>query len=299
MPLDRLLPADRPVLVAAADALAARLAATDAPTLYADAGQWATQARAVARLLGATAAVAGGTLEVALEATGVDVDWSSRSPAAARPAAAPAFRATPRWTALLGALERLLADRNAGPVVVRIAGPAALARAHSGGADDATLATLKDATVQLAESACRARPDLVLLDEAGAFAGAAPTSGYRKAWSTLRNVARYFDVALGVRVAADPATLDAVAKLQPDALFAAPQADGSLPPLAALAPYARAGAALGVPVDLTNAADARARVAAARAALPARTWLLTTAGDLPADVDIAPLRELVAELGTA
>lgn len=300
MPLERLIEGAAPRLLAFAEPLAARLAGLPLSALYEDAGQWTTQVRAASRLLGLKTAAFGGSPCIALEAAGADVDWTTfETRRASAMQAKPSLQPSVRWTAFVAALERSLADRAGFAVVAAIPGPARMSSVLSGSFDDAALGQLKEVLVQLADAVCRTRPDLLLLDEGDGLRASAPPAAYRRSFATIRNVARYFDVPLGVAVSGDLASIEAAIRLQPQALIVAAKADGSLPPPSELAQWADAVELIGVPVNLHDSVDARARLAAARRDLPPGKWLLTSAGELPAQTNIESLRELVAELGAA
>ena len=299
MSLEKLL-VGAPPLLAFAEPLAARLAGLSVPALYEDAGQWAAQVRTASRLFGIKTAAFGGSPCIALEAAGAEVDWATFQ---TRPAGAieakPSLQPTVRWTAFIATLERSLADRSGGAVVACIPGPARMASLLSGSFDDAALGRLKEVLVQLADAVCQKRPDLLLLDEGDVLHSATPPAAYRRTFATLRNVSRYFDVPLGLAVSGDAASIAAAVLMQPQALIVRARPDGSLAMPSELAPWAEGVEVLGLPVNLHDGADTRARLAAARRDLPRAKWLLTNAGELPAQTNIESLHELVAELGAA
>ncbi|HEY0938907.1 MAG TPA: hypothetical protein VGE08_02315 [Steroidobacter sp.] len=299
MPLERLL-AGLPPLLAFAEPLAARLAGISVPALYADAGQWSTQVRAASRLLGLKTAAFGGSPCIALEAAGGAVDWATLDTQPANLAdTKPSLRSTARWAAFIETLERSQADRSGGAIVACIPGPARLCSLLSGSLEDAVLARLKEVLVQMAEAVCHKRPDLLLLDEGDVLCSAPPPAAYRRSIGTLRNVTRYFDVPLGLAVSGDAASIDAAVLVQPQALIVKAKADGSLPLPNVIASAAAAVDLIGVPVNLQDGADTRARLASARNDLPRANWLLMNVGELPAQTNIESLHRLVADLGAA
>lgn len=300
MSLEKLVAGAASPLLVFGEPLAARLAGLSPEAMYEDAGQWATQVRAASRLLGVSTAAFGGTPCLALEAAGAEVDWATLQAQRIKDSDSKvSLRQSVRWTAFIAALERSLADRSGGAVVARIPGPARMASMLLGRLDDAVLGQLKEVLVQLMEAVCQTRPDLLLLDEGDALCAGTLPAGHRRSFATLRNVARYFDVPVGVAVSGDNASLEAAIRLQPQLLMVNARSDGSLPAPRELASWADAVDLIGVPVNLRDSADTRARLAAARTELARGKWLLTSADELPAHTNIESLRELVAELAAA
>jgi hypothetical protein len=299
MGLERLIEAAQPPLLAQAEAIAGRLAGMTRAALYADAAQWATQLRAANRVLGCRTALLGAAPCVVAEALGSTVDWEREL---VGPAPAPATlvrRASTRWTALLGTLERLVADRGGSAVVAALPGPAALAHSIGLQLTDTVAAQLKPALVTLAEDICRLRPDLLLLREDVALAPGELPPAYRRLFGTVRNIARYFDVPLGLAVGTtDAASLDAVARLQPDVVLLTIDAAGTLPGLDAVARISATVPLVGVPVALTDPEGSRARVHRARERLTIGRWCVCTAAELPANIDLGAVRALLNELET-
>jgi len=297
MGLERLIEAAQPPLLAQAEAIAGRLAGMTQAALYADAAHWATQLRAANRVLGCRTALLGAVPCVVAEALGSTVDWE-RELVGAAPATLER-RASTRWTALLGTLERLVADRGGSAVVAALPGPAALAHSIGLQLTDTVTAQLKPALVTLVEDICRLRPDLLLLREDVALGPAGLPPTYRRLFGTVRNIARYFDVPLGLAVGtADAALLDALVRLQPDAVLLTIDAAGTLPGLDAVVRISATVPLVGVPVALTDPEGSRARVREARERLMIGRWCVCTAAELPANIDLGAARALLAELET-
>ncbi|MEX6725453.1 hypothetical protein ABU113_13325 [Sphingosinicellaceae bacterium M-36] len=174
--------------------------------------------------------------------------------------------------------------------VVTITG---LLAGHAGGAGDTPGEAERERMTALVEQVCKARPDLVLLLEGAALGTASVSIALRKLYNTLRNVAGYFNVPLGVMLSGYPAEAAAeFAKLKLDAYVLGADAAGNPPTpdaLAALATEAAVGLAL--PFDRPDVA--RAWVAGLADCQP---LLLLNDDLLAADSSVEDLRALVSDL---
>ncbi len=296
--LERMVSSRQPTLLVSMEAVAARLAGTTRAELFTDPAQWVAQLHSAARAIGCRAFVVGRTAWIAAEALGRTIDWE-REPPASSGEGAPIRGDSERWLALLATLERLVADPARGPVAAVLPGPGLIARAFRTVPDAAFLEVLKPALVPLFEEICRRRPDVLLIEEADALEAQGPGGAYRRLFATLRNLSRYYNVALGIGAAmSSPAAIEALTSLRPDVLLPGADASGALPELEALTGCADSLQLIGVAVDLNDPARTRDRVAQARRMLTAGRWCVYSAAELGPEIDLAGTRALVASLET-
>jgi len=296
--LERMIGSPQPALLASMEAVAARLAGTTCAALFRDPAQWVGQLRGAARVIGCRTLMVGRSPWIAAEALGRSVNWEGE-PTGTGGQQAPVRGESERWLALLATLERLTADPARGAVVAVLPGPGVVGRAFGSEPDAAFLGMLKPALLPLVEEICRRRPDLLLIEEADAFDDAVPGTAYRRLFGTLRNLARYYNVALGIGASTDgsPVT-EALSALQPDVLLPGAASSGALPELKDLARCAGALQLVGVTVDLSDPVRTRDRVEEARRTLTAGRWCVYSAAELGRDVDLGGIRALVAALET-
>lgn len=280
-----------------AERVAARLDGRSVGAFTQDAAAWAAGVASVARLLGCRVA-AGAWWGAAAEAAGATLNTSVDPPVPGAAAALTAARETPRWHAFTGALDRLAAaDRATQPLVAVLPGPSLLAATVCGDAGDVSLAAIKEVSVALVDAVCRRRPDVLLLAEGEALAARGIGMPERRAHNTLRNVARYYDVPVGLLLGShEPDLLAALPKLAPDCVLFTADAQGALPSIDALAALPGDIDGIGVPVDFADEAATLARGAAARARLGGRRFILNSSGELTPAIDLAALRECCIHL---
>ncbi len=297
MGIERIIgPLQTPLLMPV-EAVAARLAGAAPAALYTAAALWAKEVRTAAQVFGCRTALIGGVPWVAAEALGGVVDWQRET--VLLPSGSPTYARTARWTAFLEALEQLLADRMAGPVVALVPGGALLVRSLSMDHGDSALTALKLALVKLVEDVGKARPDAIVLVEDTALGPGELSPEYRRLVSTLHNITRYFDVPLGLSVGtADAGKLDALARLRPEALLLTADASGELAEVETVRRLASSVQLVGLPVLLTDPLVASERVQSGRLSLKAGTWCVCSARELPANTELAAVRALVAQMGT-
>lgn len=222
-----------PGLLAALEALAADMEGVTAGALASDATLWANALPRAARLVGSPVLVLGGDPAIQARLAGELAD----------PAADGA------WAVLAEALARLAETRRGEQdLVLILPGPGRWLAAGL------TPADVKARLVAHLERLCSSRPALVLLDEADGASLAGPDC--RRLAGTLRNVADYYGVGLGLRLsaAADPvAVITATRALRlAHLLLTGPVAD----PVACLAAATAAGwhsLGLSMPVQAVEA----------------------------------------------
>jgi len=284
-------PAARPPLVPLLGGLAARAGGTTYRQMSGDAGAWTACLTKAAALFAVDALVVGADPSLSIEAVGAPLAWQDDEPRAGRFGGSPAT-AIPAGGRLAAAVEttsRLFSVmRPRLGCVAAMAGPWLLA-GQAFGADGAAagVAALRPFQVALVEALCKSAPHVLLFLETGGLTAVGPAE--RRAYNTLLNVARHYNVATAVLIdAGRPELLAGVAALGTD--FVLLDADPGAAALGALA-----GAVRGVGFPAFTA-DGRLAASTA-AALAAKTnLLLTSAQPLAAGVDIRTLRAAMDSL---
>jgi hypothetical protein len=236
---------DRPAFVPFLTGLAARAGCTDPGVMTSDAAQWTNCLTAAAKLFELDGVVAGydpGLLALA---------WSGGEAAA-----------TAATQTALETMRRVFhACRQERMVAAALTGPLSLAaQLEAGSGRGVECADLKSPLVRLTEAVCEARPDLLLFVEVGAAPGTM-SPGYRRLYQTLRNVASYFDIPVGLYAegyAADE--LEACLNLGCDLYLLGPSSAGDYAGLDLLAGLDRGTIAVGLGLPLTNQETTRALI---------------------------------------
>lgn len=183
---------------------------------------------------------------------------------------------TGRLDAAVEAVNRLADETGAAARVVILPGPIVTAsRLGWSGGDFPE--SLKEILTAATERFCEARATLVLFDETGAAADILATMPARKIYNTLRNVASYFDVAIGAIIEGlDEDNSEVPAELKLDSLvIAAPSAD-ALPDADTLAAMAEDVRLTGIAVPDKDLPTAAVIAQTAAAALSGKPLFFTT-----------------------
>ncbi len=186
-------------------------------------------------------------------------------------------------------------EQNSLGCIANMAGPLSLA-AHMFG-DDGRVGELKQKTVEMAEAYCKIRPDILLLREGAALGKSPIAMPQRKAYNTLKNMATYYSVPLGIYLEDyDPAFLPGLAKLKVPFIFFGADKDGAIPPLDALKNLAEDIDGIGVPLDFDDPEVARGQAEAYLSALPGQNILFTSLKELDRNTDLEATLALVSDL---
>lgn len=291
----------RPAWLPIVDTLAARIAGTDYRTLSGDAGLWTSGLLQAADLLGADAVIAGFDWVLAAEACGAPVQWAATLPALDTTATTPlpvAPATTGRQGAAVETVRRLVAmARGRLGIVAALVGPLTLAaQLRPGSPPEESLRLTRHLHAAVAEQMLKARPDLVLLCERLAELPAAQPRTWQRAYTTLRNLAGYYNVPVALYAEGlGSAPLPDPGPLRLDACLIG--AAGPQPVLPAACELCAAIPAVGVPL---SAAQVAAEPELVRAVMDARrrgcNLGLTTPGAIAPDTDLGALRALAPML---
>ncbi len=163
--------------------------------------------------------------------------------------------------------------------------------------DAGRVSELKQKTVEMAEAFCKTRPDLLLFREGAALGQAKIGMLQRKAYNTLKNMAAYYSVPLGIYLENyDPAIIPDLSKLKVPFIFFGADMKGGIPSLEALRDLAGDVDGIGLPLDFDNPAEARAQAEGYVSALPGLNTLFTSLKELDRNTDIEATLALVRDL---
>lgn len=189
----------------------------------------------------------------------------------------------------LEALNRLTqTERAQYACVACLPGPSAVAQS---GQDEAGV---KEQMVARAEAICKVRPDLLLFREAGALGKEPISMGQRKLFNTLKNMASYYNVPVGLYLEDyDSARLPDLGLLKLNFVLLGADQNGQVPDLDALAALADAVQGIGVPLPFDDEANALALASRYQEKLAGRNTLYTALNEFERDADLEGLRNLI------
>lgn len=290
-----------PPVVVLAERLSARIGGMSFQDMQQDAAHWVGNQGKLRRLLNVDGVIIGADPTLAAEALGQSPIWSDDQPRLPADGAANVTPMIPggagRQQQAIEAITRLCkTDRAETGCIAMMTGPATLAKQLYGGGEE-HLGEVKAQSVELAEQLCQARPDLLLLREGAALNQVGMPQ--RKAFNTLKNMAAYFDVPLGLYLEDySPDILQDLDKLKLPFLWLGADTSGAVPTPETVRSLAHEFTGIGVPLDFANPAQAREQAVQYRAALSDCNYLLTSCGELPRDSDLEVLITLTRELST-
>ncbi len=291
-------PGERVALVPLMEPLAARVGGMSYQAMSGDPGQWSANLAKVGQLLEADALVVGFDHTLLAEACGVQVQWREGRPLVAatgvlRPAA---DVLTGRLAVVLETLDRLCQTvRNDFCCVAAMSGPFTLAADL--GLSAGEVGELKPVMVEIARALCDKRPDLLLLREGPAICEGDIGMTQRKAFNTLCNVARYFNIPTALYVEGYTRnTLAGIDKLKMDFYFFGEAAEGALPEPGWFLPLAERVRGIGVALPFDNESEAMKLAEDCSKILAGRNVLFTSAGELAHDTDLDVARKITVGL---
>lgn len=296
-------PVSRSPVVPIIDQVAARVGGHDYRQMTSDPALWSAALTRTADLLGCDAIPVGFDELLIVEAAGAELDWGdSTAVLAAPPEALEAVDQTvPGKARLAVAVETLgwvlAAARPEIATIGVMTGPVTLAAQCFGSeAAEGRLSDVKEAEVAITDAFLKARPDALMFLEDGAL-GTSPVSlKIRKIYSTLKNMAGYFDVPTMVYVSGhDNQDLSRFSALGLDVVIAGPDSAGEPASITAVEELAQAAGRVGVALPLT-ADGVPAMGAAVNSRLGAGRALVTSDGQLDGDADIDALRQAIEKL---
>ncbi len=257
-------------LLAVFEPLAARVGSMDYAEMLADPALWGGNLAKTGRLLNMDGLVLGFDAEASLQPANFAV-------------AVDAF----------GRLAQT--ERNYFGCIANMAGPVTMAEKMLGDAE--RVAELKLQTVEMAESLCKTRPDILMFREGSALGKAKIGMPHRKTYNTLKNMAAYYSVPLGIYLEDyNQEVIADLAKLKLPFIFFGADQQGNIPSIAALKELARDVDGIGVPLDFTDPEQARAQASAYTEELQGVNFLFTNLRELDSSTDLEATLALVSDL---
>ena len=267
-------------LMTMVESLAARVGGMESAEMISDPALWGANLAKTGRLLDMDGLVMGFDPDICQQA------YRSDQPPLAQK----------ELTVFLEAFERFgQTEKNYFGCVANMSGPLSLAASLA--QEGADISDVKQKTVEIAEAFCKSRPDILMFRE-GAALGQSPVGmPQRKTYNTLKNMAAYYSVPLGIFLENyNPEYMTGLAKLKIPFVFFGADQQGSLPPLEALIELEQDLDGIGVPLDFTKPDEARAQAETYVAALPGVNFMFTNLQELNRDTDLEATLALVSEL---
>jgi hypothetical protein len=280
--------------------LTARVEGVAREILEADPTLWANALMKTAELLELDGIVAGFDFTLLAEACGAELRWQDDRPQIVGPAKGvpAAAQESARLSNVREAASRVFqVCRAERACLIALTGPVTLAAQVFGSEEGPQrLGELKPVVVKVAESFCQSRPDVLVLMEGEALTGAEVSPAYRRIYTTLKNVAAYYNIPVALYLEGyDPRELQRFSSLNADIYIVGPSIEKSLPPLSALWALAQEALGLGLGLAGDNVEQALGTV---QEAVQCRrqgkqNFFFTSLGPLTREVDLESLRQLL------
>lgn len=297
-------PAPRPAFVPMIRGLLSRVEGLPMESLTSDPTLWANSLKKATQLFGFDGVVVGTDFTLMAEACGGEVAWVDDRPVVLPPQGD--LNESPEQSgrikhALETARRVFEICRCDLACVASLTGPVTLA-SQLFGKDEGPQRTgeVKHLMVRVVEAFCTARPDALIFLEDTPLAGPGPTTGHRRIYNTLKNIAAHYDVPVGLYLQGYRSEdLSGFSPLNMDIYILGPAVNDPLPPVSGLWELGDGalGVGLGLPVD--DPGKARAVIDEGLRLYRERAgpgFFLTSIGPVTREVDLKGLRELVDEI---
>lgn len=291
-------PGDANAFVPAMEPLAARVGGMTYQSMTSDPAQWCSNLTKAGELLQADALVLGFDGTLLAEVCGANVQWLEDRPIIVGVEVLP-----PVSEAIKGRLETAVealgclcqTARNDFCCIAAMTGPVTLAKQLDIADDKA--GDLKQITVKIAQALCNKRPDLLLFRESSAICENDIGMSQRKAFNTLCNVAKYFNIPTAIYVEGyTRKTLATIDKLKMDFYFFGATADGTIPDPEWFLELAQRVNGIGVALPFNDVTEALRQAELCRKILAEKNILFTSPGDLARDTDLDTARAITSGL---
>ncbi|MFV1998529.1 MAG: uroporphyrinogen decarboxylase family protein [Acidiferrobacterales bacterium] len=284
--------------VPAMERLAARVGGMSYQSMSSDPAPWCSNLTKAGQLLQADALVLGFDDTLLAEACGANVQWQEDRPLITGIAVLPAVTEAinGRLETAVEALGRLIQTAsNDFCCIAAMTGPVTLAALLDTTHDQA--GKLKQITVEIAQALCHKRPDLLLFREGPAICENDISMPQRKAFNTLCNVARYFNIPTAIYVEGYTSkTLNSIDKLKMDFYFFGETADGTVPDPGLFLDLAQRVKGIGIALPFNDVTEALLHAEFCKTTLTGKNILFTTPGDLVRDTDLDTARAITSGL---
>jgi len=179
--------------------------------------------------------------------------------------------------------------------IANMTGPISFAATSLG--DPERAAELKKVTVKMAEAFCQKRPDILMLREGAALGQSTIGMQQRKAYNTLKNMAAYYSVPLGIHLEDyDPAIIPELTKLKVPYIFFGADQFGNIPSIDALVKLSDSIDGIGVPVDYQDPQLAMEQTEKYITGLAENNFLIINLKELDSNTDLEATLALVSDL---
>lgn len=260
-------------LITMSEPLAARVGSMDYEELVSDPALWSANLAKTGRLLDMDALVLGFAPEICLEDSKLSI--------------------------ALDAFDRLVQTESSYfGCIANMIGPFNMATKLLD--DHERVAELKQKTVDIAEAFCKKRPDILIVREDSALGQNSIGIPQRKAFNTLKNMAAYFSVPLGLYLEDyKPAIVADLGKLKIPFIFFGPDHLGEAPSIDVLKQLTNDIDGIGLPIDFDNPEQGRAQAENYIKNLPGVNFIFTNLKELDRNTDLEAILALVSDLKSA
>jgi len=179
--------------------------------------------------------------------------------------------------------------------IANMTGPLTLAEKTFG--DSSRVNEIKQDIIEKAEAFCKKRPDILMLREGAALGQQKIGMPQRKAYNTLKNLANYYNVPLGIYLEDyDLAYIPDLAKLKVPFIFFGADQQGEIPSVNLIKELAQQVDGIGLPLDFDNPQTARSQAENYHSALSDMNILFTNLNELNQDTDLEATLALISDL---
>lgn len=291
-------PAESKAFVPAMEPLAARVGGMEYQTMTNDPAHWSSNLAKAGQLLEANALILGFDITLIAEACGASVDWQNDRPDLSGvnelPSATDAING--RLETAVEALGRLCqTERTNFCCIAAMTGPITLAAQLNTTEEKSN--DLKRITVKVAQALCNKRPDLLLLREGAAICDNDIGMPERKAFNTLCNVAKYFNIPTAIYLEGySKNILTTIDKLKVDFYLFGETEDGTAPDPNWFTELAGRVKGIGIALPFNDKTEALSHAQLCRTTLAGNNLLFTSLGDLDRDTDLDTARAITTGL---
>ncbi len=291
-------PCTHSVFAPAMEPLAARVGGISYQSMTSDPAQWSSNLAKAGQLLQTDALILGFDDTLLAEACGANVQWQDDRPVIADAGVLSSVTEAinGRLETAVEALGRLIqTSHNDFCCIAAMTGPVTLAALLD--IADGKANELKQITVEIAQALCHKRPDLLLFREGPAISEKDIGLSQRKAFNTLCNVAKYFNIPTAVYVEGYTLkTLASINKLRVDFYFFGETKEGTIPDPGLFSELTQSVKGIGIALPFADVTEALEHVEHCRKTLTGKNILFTTPGDLAGDTDLDMARAITSGL---
>jgi Uroporphyrinogen decarboxylase (URO-D) len=291
-------PGEDKAFVPVMEPLAARVGGMAYQTMTNDPAHWSSNLAKAGQLLEANALILGFDNTLLAQACGASVDWQNDRPVLS--GVNELLSATDvingRLETAVEALGRLCQTESTNfCCIAAMTGPVTLAAQLNVTEEKSN--DLKQTTVEVAQALCNKRPDLLLLREGATICADDIGMPHRKAFNTLCNVARYFNIPTAIYLEGyTQKILTTIDKLKMDFYFFGETEDGTAPDPGWFSELAERVKGIGIALPFGDKTEALHHANLCKITLAGKNVLFTTLGDMDRDTDLDMTRVITTGL---